>query len=127
MNNGFALKNEYLKVVYYGTFKENKKKMCEHNKIRSRCKACGGSQICEHNKIKSVCKDCGGGSICEHGKRRSCCGLCGGSKICKSRLEPYNTSCQTLGNRKLSGFCTHCFANIFPDDPKTLLIRRKSK
>jgi hypothetical protein len=101
--------------------------ICQHNKKRSLCNDCGGGSICEHNKIRSVCKDCGGGSICEHNKRRSRCGICGGSQICKSRQEPYNTGCQTYGNRKLRGFCCHCFANIFPDDPKTLLISRKSK
>ena len=30
----------------------------EHNKIRSNCLFCGGSQICEHNKQRSSCKDC---------------------------------------------------------------------
>ena len=24
-------------------------------------------------------------------------------------------------------FCTHCFANLFPDDPRTLTVRKKSK
>lgn len=33
----------------------------EHNKRKSRCKDCGGSEICEHNRLRSQCKDCGGG------------------------------------------------------------------
>ena len=49
------------------------------------------------------------------------------SRICKSRKEPYNIGCQTSGNRKLNGFCTHCFVNIFPNDSRTLTIRKKSK
>jgi hypothetical protein len=57
--------------------------ICEHNKDKSRCKECGGSQICEHNKDKSRCKECGGSSICEHGKFKQYCKECGGSQICE--------------------------------------------
>ena len=35
----------------------------EHNRIRSRCKSCGGSSICEHNRRRSSCKSCGGSSL----------------------------------------------------------------
>ena len=49
---------------------------CEHNRQRSRCKECGGSQICEHNRRRSQCKECGGGSICEHNRVRSKCKDC---------------------------------------------------
>ena len=41
----------------------------EHNRIRSRCKSCGGSSICEHNRRRSSCKSCGGSAICEHNRR----------------------------------------------------------
>ena len=58
---------------------------------------------------------------------RKYCKDCGGSLICKSRHEPYNTGCRTKGNRKLNGFCSHCFANLFPDDPRTLTVKKKSK
>lgn len=56
---------------------------CEHEKRRSQCKDCGGSQICEHGIQRGVCKVCGGSQICEHGKQRSICKVCGGSSICK--------------------------------------------
>ena len=56
---------------------------CEHNRIKSRCKDCGGGSICEHNRIKSTCKDCGGSSICEHNRIKSQCKDCGGSSICE--------------------------------------------
>ena len=58
---------------------------------------------------------------------KTSCALCDGSHLCKSRKEPYNTGCSTHGNRKLSGFCSHCFVNIFPDDPRALNVRKKSK
>jgi hypothetical protein len=101
--------------------------ICEHGKRKCECKECGGSRICEHNIRKSQCKKCGGSEICEHGKYKSRCSDCGGSRICKSRKEPYNTLCRTYGNRKLNGFCCHCFVNLFPDDPRTLKVRSKSK
>jgi hypothetical protein len=47
--------------------------------------------------------------------------------ICKSRYEPYYTGCRTRGNRSLRGFCCHCFVNLFPDGPKALTVRKKSK
>jgi len=57
--------------------------LCEHNKRRSVCVACGGGQICEHQKVRSVCVDCGSGSICKHAKVRSVCLACGGGQICE--------------------------------------------
>ena len=68
---------------------------CEHNKQRSQCKDCGGSQICEHNKRKYECKDCGGSQICEHKrvkyKCKDCnpqhrCDICGTNYAGKSAL-----------------------------------------
>lgn len=35
--------------------------------------------------------------------------------------------CPQQGNRNYDGFCTHCFANLFPCHPKTVTIRTKSK
>ena len=57
--------------------------VCEHNKIRSRCKKCDGGEICKHNKRRSICKKCDGGEICKHNKRRSECRPCGGKSICE--------------------------------------------
>ena len=31
---------------------------CEHRRIRSRCKDCGGGSICEHQRIRSTCREC---------------------------------------------------------------------
>ena len=101
--------------------------ICEHGLRKSRCKACDGTEICDHNRRKETCKECGGSQICGHNIMKSTCPECDGSMICKSRKEPYNTGCRQRGNRKYNGFCTHCFANIFPDDPKTESIRKKSK
>ena len=60
---------------------------CEHNRQKSQCKECGGSQICEHNKRKSQCKECGGVSICEHNRERSKCKECGGVGICEHNRQ----------------------------------------
>ena len=50
--------------------------LCPHNRVKSRCKDCGGGSICPHNRRKSQCKDCGGSSICPHDRRKSQCQLC---------------------------------------------------
>jgi len=76
--------------------------ICEHNRIRSQCKDCGGSAICEHNRIKSRCKDCGGGGICEHNRIRSQCKDCGGSAICEHNRK--KSQCKDCGG---GGICEH--------------------
>ena len=113
--------------------------ICIHNKVKSICKECKGTCICKHNKIRSVCKECKGGSICEHNKVRTQCKLCNGGNICKHKKEKRdciecggNRLCKTewcsvYGNKKYDSYCTHCFANIFPTDPRTAQIRKKSK
>ena len=101
--------------------------VCEHKRQRNRCKNCGGSQLCEHNKAKTYCKICGGSAYCEHNLEKRNCPDCDGYRACKSNKEPYNTGCKTQGNRKLNGYCSHCFVHLFPDDPKALTVRKKSK
>jgi hypothetical protein len=100
---------------------------CEHKKNKKNFGVCTPSIICHHHKRRADCKECNGCSIREHNKFKSHCPDCDGSLICKSRKEPYKTGCRQRGNRKYGGFCTHCFANAFPDDPKTEGIRKKSK
>ena len=36
-------------------------------------------------------------------------------------------TCIQRGNPKYRGYCTHCFSNMFPKDPLTFQIRKKSK
>jgi len=38
-----------------------------------------------------------------------------------------NSDCLNCGNVKYRYYCTHCFSNLFPNDPLTLQIRTKSK
>ena len=83
--------------------------ICEHNKHKSHCKECGGSQICEHNKYKTQCKECKGSQICEHNKHKSQCKECGGSGLCKSSW------CSTNKNKKYNGYCLRCCINLCPE------------
>ena len=39
---------------------QRRQQLCEHNRRKSRCRECGGSEICEHNRIRSQCRECGG-------------------------------------------------------------------
>jgi hypothetical protein len=58
--------------------------ICEHNRLRSACKECGGSQICEHGRKRSRCKECGGSQICEHNRYRPNCSVCGPVSVYKN-------------------------------------------
>ena len=92
--------------------KSREKNKYEHQKIRSRCKACRGSGICEHQKIRSRCKACGGGSICEHQKRRSRCKECGGAQICEH--QKIRSECKECGggsicqHKRIRSSCKDC-------------------
>ena len=45
---------------------------------------------------------------------------------CKSN-KTHNNICTITGNPKYDNYCTHCFRNLFPNDPRIKLIRTKSK
>ena len=75
---------------------------CEHGRVRSTCKECGGSQICEHGRRRSQCKECGGGSICEHGRVRRQCKECGGASICEHGRQ--RSQCKDCGGSQI---CEH--------------------
>ena len=64
--------------------------ICEHNKRRYLCVECDGNGICEHKKRKSRCKECHGNDICEHDIIKSGCVLCKGSQICEHNKRRYN-------------------------------------
>jgi hypothetical protein len=75
---------------------------CEHGRIRSTCKECGGGSLCEHGRRRSQCKECGGVSICEHGRQRSQCKECGGVSICEhGRIR---SQCKECGGASI---CEH--------------------
>ena len=75
---------------------------CEHGRLRSQCKDCGGASICEHGRVRSKCKDCGGATICEHGRQRGQCKDCGGATICEHGRQ--RNSCKDCGG---SSICEH--------------------
>ena len=101
--------------------------ICVHNRQKSQCQECNGASRCIHKRMKRQCKECNGSSVCQHNKRKTQCPDCKGSEICKSIHPPYSSGCRQRGSRKLNGYCSHCFVNIFPDDPRALTVRKKSK
>ncbi len=46
---------------------------------------------------------------------------------CKATDNNGEKYCNTRGNPKYDNYCTHCFANLFPLDPRTPNIRKKTK
>jgi hypothetical protein len=76
--------------------------ICEHQRQKSKCKECGGSQICEHQRRKSLCKECGGSQICEHQRQKSKCKECGGSQICEHQRQ--KSKCKECGGSEI---CKH--------------------
>ena len=96
-----------LSALYCGTHREDGMinvniKKCEHNRDKSHCKECNGSQICEHKRERSICKDCGGASICEHKRYRSICKECDGISICEHKRQ--KSHCKECGGSQI---CEH--------------------
>ena len=79
---------------------------CIHNKRKSRCKECGGSQICINEKQKYQCKECGGSQICIHNIQKAKCKECVGSQICIH--NKYKSRCIECGGNEL---CIHNILN----------------
>jgi hypothetical protein len=98
------LKNDEARKLYNKEYYQaNKEKLkCEHNRIKSSCKECGGYGICEHNKRKTICKECCGSSICEHKRIKYECKECCGSSICEH--NKIKSKCKNCGG---SGICEH--------------------
>jgi len=95
--------------------------ICEHGRQKSTCKECGGASICEHGRIKSKCKECGGSQICEHNRAKSTCKECGGASLCKSSW------CHTRGISKYNGYCLTCCINICPEIKVSRNYKTKEK
>ncbi len=100
-NKGRKLKT-CSKCREYGRKHFKTRKKCEHGKIKSTCKECGGASICEHGRRRTQCKECGGGSLCEHGRLKNQCKECGGSAICEHGKR--RTTCKECGGGAL---CEH--------------------
>ena len=63
-------------------------------------------------------------------KKATCCSGC----KTESMIDIVNLKCisshcnlRPYNNKKHDGYCTHCFKNLFPDDPRTKSIYSKSK
>lgn len=121
--------------------------------VRSRCE-CGkkralfalpgyGASCCSDCKkpgmvnIRSNKCKCGKvSSFAVLGEPATCCVDCKKSNMvpvrvrkCKSNERGIDcpVSVSERSNKTYDGFCTHCFANLFPSDPRTGQIRLKSK
>ena len=91
--------------------------ICEHNILKYFCKVCKGSQICEHNNIKSYCKECGGKSLCKHNKEKSKCKDCKGSQICEhNKIKSFCKECggkSLCEHNKRKSDCKDCNYNLY--------------
>ena len=72
----------------------------------------------------------------ENDKTETCCTLCKKEdmidikhKRCQSNYltDDKKFYCAHFENRKYDGHCTHCFSNLFPNDPRTKMINKNSK
>ena len=85
-----------------GAAKKKPRSVCPHQRRRSRCKECGGTDICPHQRQRSSCKECGGAGICQHLRQRNKCKECGGASICPHQRR--RNECKECGG---AGICQH--------------------
>lgn len=90
---------------------------CEHNKEKSRCRLCNGSQFCIHDKNKQYCKLCHGTQICVHNNFKQDCKLCRGSQICHhNKQKKYCVLChgsQVCIHNKNKQYCKLCGGSAY--------------
>jgi len=65
-------------------------------------------------------------------KRPTCCISCKKDGMINIKHKKCNANergimCPVRGNKKYDGYCTHCFAHLFPSDSRTAKIYTKSK
>ena len=97
---------------------------------------CGSSRCPTSGKQRRLC-NCGdakcGNSLCPtSGKERQTCicghAKCGGRICCHVHLDKNSGAeyrCVTLGTKPYDGYCSKCFKMLFPDDPRSVKLRRK--
>ena len=67
---------------------------CPHNKSKSKCKDCEGSEICIHSKQIYSCRECKPATsttFCIHDKQKTSCRECKGSAFCIHDIQ--KTTC----------------------------------
>nr|QBK85270.1 MAG: hypothetical protein LCIVAC01_00790 [Iridovirus LCIVAC01] len=97
------------------------------------CKDCKKDRMIDINHLKCICgKRPNFGFLGD--KRASCCVICRKDGMidiknnkCKSNERRILCDVQVNKNNYYDGYCTHCFAHLFPDHPKTVRICKRSK
>ena len=88
------------------------KKKCPHNKQKTQCKDCKGTNICIHDKARAFCKLCGGSGICEHNMNQRYCKKCKGTAFCDhSKVRRYCIDCDGSSlcvHKKYNKHCISC-------------------
>ena len=85
--------------------------------IKNKLCPCGKQPIFGYNNQQPIC--------CDNCRKENMLDVRNIKKLCKANNE--GISCSQRGNNKYNGYCTHCFANLFPNDPLTAEIRTNSK
>lgn len=52
--------------------------------------------------------------------------ICLATRRCAANEPPHNYICMTAGNQLYDSFCTRCFINLFPNDPRAVSVRSKN-
>ncbi len=104
------------------------------NNVPTCCSKCKNDNMID---LKNKKCQCGKASPCfgfKNDKISICCAQCKTEEMinirdarCKATDQNGKEYCTTLGNKKYKGYCTHCFAHLFPLDPLTFQIRCKTK
>lgn len=94
---------------------------CPHGNRKGDCPECKPDLICKHDILERWCSKC---NPCPHGKLKTSCPECNPSIRCRG-LQAFG-GCMTTGNPKYDMYCTRCFRNEHPTDPRVAQIRQKS-
>jgi hypothetical protein len=69
---------------------------CVHNRRKSICAECHGSQLCSHKRERRLCTQCCGSGVCEHHVQRAFCKACQGTQVCSH--HEYKRTCKVCND-----------------------------
>jgi hypothetical protein len=91
------------------------------------CASCKLDGMIQIRKRKCIKCDIGQGDYNFFGLDSKYCSKCKEVGMINISNKCKNTDCTSSGNVKYNYYCTHCFTNLFPDNPMSSQVRLKSK
>ena len=108
-----------------------KQPKCPHGKTKGKCRVCSPQIVCVHDSLKYTCQKCRTPPVrlylCEHGNYKYHCRKCGNLRKKTTCINCIEWPDSQTRNPAYGEYCCRCYVHLFPEDPKSLNSRKKTK